>query len=298
MVLGYDTVEAYETNSGYLGAVIGRYCNRIARGRLTVDGAEYRLAVNNGQNHLHGGVRGFDKYVWAASETEDGVLFSRISPDGEEGYPGTLYTRVTYTLSDDNALYLSYEAFSDRDTVVNLTNHVYFNLNGGGSALTHVLTVPADRYCEAAAPWPATGNLPDVASTPFDFRQPKPIGRDINLPVRQLAEGDGYDLSYALGAAGEMKTAAVLTSPQTGVTMTVSTTLPAMQLYTANHLTERIGKNGQIYRPRDAVCLETQFHPDTPNQPAFPSCLLRQGERYRHTNVYRFTTDESHGMMP
>ena len=285
VVLGYDTITEYEENDGYFGAVVGRYANRIAGARFTLNGKTCDLYKNDGENTLHGGKRGFDKYIWDAMADGDRVVFSRCSPDGEEGYPGALYVKVTYALSEDNVLTISYEAGGDGDTVVNLTNHAYWNLNDGGTVLGHKLTVFSDRFCENGPGCLPTGRLLPVAGTPFDFTLPKPIGRDMEADCPQLAAVGGYDHNFVLCADRQERIAAVLYSEETGIRMQVSTTSPG------NFIGERAGKNGARYARRDAVCLETQQYPDAPNQPAFPSPVLLRGEKFLHRTAYAFTID-------
>ena len=288
VVLGYDTIEEYEANDGYLGAVIGQYCNRIGGARFSLDGETYTLAKNDGENHLHGGITGFDKRVWDAVAEEGRVSFSRCSPDGEEGYPGTLYVKAAYTWTDENALSIEYGAQSDKDTFVNLTNHSYFNLAGGGSVLDHELAVYAEAFLENDAHCLPTGRVLPVAGTPFDFRAAKNIGRDIGVPCEQLACGGGYDHNYVFGNPGVMQETAELYAPGTGIAMRVVTTMPGMQVYSANFLGERPGKDGTRMGPREAVCLETQYYPDSPAHPAFPSAVLHKGETYAHKTTYGF----------
>lgn len=293
VVLGYDTLEEYESRDGYLGAVVGRYANRIAAGRFSLNGREYTLAVNNGPNHLHGGVVGYSHRVWAVEELTDcQAVLTLESPDGEEGYPGALSLRVTYRL-EGRALSLHYEALAQGDTVCNLTNHSYFNLAGQGSgpALDQLLTLHASRYTPADATSIPLGTLEEVAGTPMDFRSPTPLGQRIGEDFEQLKLGSGYDHNYAVdGPMGVLRPAARAFSPKTGITMEVETTLPGVQLYTANFLEEgRPGKGGAVYGPRHAFCLETQFFPDSPNHPAFPSTVLRAGTRYDHTTRFVFS---------
>ncbi len=284
VALGYDTVAEYEAGDGYLGATIGRVGNRIGGARFSLGGVTYELAKNNGANHLHGGVRGFDKYIWRAEPAENAVRFSRVSPDGEEGYPGALSVTVTFALTDEPALVIAYDAVSDRDTLVNLTNHTYFNLHGGGSALGHELQVFSGRFCENDGGCLPTGRLLDVAGTPFDFRAPKPIGRDIGADCEQLRRGGGYDHNFVLAGTE----AAVLYGPDTGVEMTVRTDLPGVQVYTANGLSARPGKGGAVMGPRDAVCLETQLWPNAMSCWGFPSPVLRAGQALHSETAYRF----------
>lgn len=296
VVLGYDTLDGYVTKNPYFGCITGRYANRIARARFTLDGRTYQLAANDGPNHLHGGVRGFDKVVWRAESVDApgraGVVFSRTSPDGEEGYPGALDVRVAYTLTDEDVLRVEYEATTDRPTVVNLTQHSYFNLAGEGSgdALGHVLTIDADRYTPVDATLIPTGELAPVDGTPFDFRTPAPIGARIAADHEQIRRGRGYDHNFVLRRAGEgLVRAARVVEPTTGRTLEVWTTEPGLQFYSGNFLDGSIrGKGGHVYGHRAGFCLETQHFPDSPNQPHFPPTVLRPGERYRSTTEFRF----------
>lgn len=287
VVLGYDTIAEYEEHDAYLGAAIGRVGNRIARGEFTIGGKDYKVAINNGPNHLHGGLVGFNSRVWQAEVKADALVLSRVSPDGEEGYPGSLSVSVTYRLRD-SALCIAYDAKTDADTLVNLTNHSYFNLNGGGSVLDHVLTVDADRFCENDADCLPTGTLLSVEGTPFDFRQPKAIGRDIGEDHIQLKNAGGYDHNFCLNGEG-MRRVAELYSEKTGIVMTTDTTLPGVQVYSANFLTERMGKGGAAMGLRHAICLETQGYPDAVNKPNFPPVVLKAGETYHEETVYAFS---------
>ena len=287
VVLGYDTVAEYEEHDAYLGAAIGRVGNRIANDKFTLNGKEYTLAVNNGPNHLHGGLVGFDSVMWNAEVTEDALMLSRLSPDGEEGYPGNLAVTITYRLTE-NALELTYDAKTDADTILNLTNHSYFNLAGEGSVLDHVLTVNADAFCEGDPDCLPTGKLIPVAGTPFDFTTPKKIGQDIGADDIQLKNAGGYDHNVCLSDPADVKTAAVLWCEKTGIEMTTTTTLPGMQLYSANFLTERKGKGGQIMDKRYALCLETQRYPDATSNPHFPSIVLTSDKAYHEVTTYTF----------
>ncbi|MBR5224112.1 MAG: galactose mutarotase [Clostridia bacterium] len=286
VVLGYDTVKAYEDNDGYLGAAIGRVGNRIAKGKFTLNGKDYTLAVNNGPNHLHGGLVGFDSVIWNAQVTDDALIFTRTSPDGEEGYPGNLAVTITYRLTE-NAIVLTYDAKTDADTLVNLTNHTYFNLAGEGDVLDHVLKVNADAFCEGDPDCLPTGKLLPVAGTPFDFTEPKKIGKDIGADDVQLKNAGGYDHNFALNAG--VDAAAVLYSEKTGIEMTTTTTLPGVQVYSANFLTEREGKGGRKIGFRHALCLETQVYPDAIHNAHFPSAVLKAGEAYHTETTYTFT---------
>lgn len=297
VVLGYDTAAEYEKNDGYLGAAIGRVGNRIGGAVFSLDGKTYQLAKNDGDNTLHGGWKGFDKQMWSlkAREAPEGggakqIVCSRVSPDGEENYPGTLQVTVTYTLTRDKSLRIDYEALSDKDTLVNLTNHSYFNLNGAGTALDHTLQVFAERFCENDEACLPTGVLLDVEGTPFDFRQEKPVGRDIGEDHIQLKRAGGYDHNYCLAG----KRAAVLYSPQTGIEMTTYTDLPGMQVYTANFITRRPGKRGTVMDYRGAVCLETQLYPNAMQCWGFPSPVLRAGRKLHSTTCYSFRVRPLH----
>ena len=295
VVLGYDTLLEYETQDGYLGAVVGRYANRIARGHFSLNGKEYTLACNNGPNHLHGGVVGFSYRVWTVEElTGERAVLSLISPDGEEGYPGRLQIRVTYQM-EGGSLTLRYHSVCDQDTVCNLTNHAYFNLNGQGSGLVleQEITLFAQSYTPADATSIPTGAIELVEGTPMDLRSPTPLGLHINEPFPQLELGHGYDHNFVVdGPAGTLRPAARAHSPASGITMEVETTLPGVQLYTANFLDDgRPGKEGTVYGPRHAFCLETQFFPDSPNHPQFPSCLLKAGQEREDVTRFIFRVE-------
>ena len=300
VVLGFDNIEGYEKHSPYFGALIGRYGNRIAKGKFSLDGADYTLAVNNGPNSLHGGKVGFDKVVWTAKEVHPtggvGLALHHVSKDGDEGYPGTLTVDVTYTLTDDNALKIDYTATTDKDTVVNLTNHSYFNLNGAGNGdiLHHVAMINADKFTPIDATSIPTGKLESVAGTPFDFRHPTAIGKRIAAHDPQIKNGGGYDHNYVLNKTGGHATAlaARVSSPESGRVMTVTTDQPGVQFYTGNFLDGTFaGKGGHIYKKRFAFCLETQHFPDSPNQPSFPTTELKAGEKLHSTTTYKFTTE-------
>jgi aldose 1-epimerase len=301
IVLGHAWLESYLAGTPYFGAIVGRYGNRIARGRFALDGIDYDLAVNNGPNHLHGGLVGFDKVVWTAepysNEMEAGVVLSYVSPDGEEGYPGEMSVRVTYALTAAGDLRIDYEATTDAPTVVNLTHHGYWNLagHGAGSILDHELTLHAGRFTPVDETLIPTGELRPVGGTPFDFRDPTAIGARIENDDEQLAFGGGYDHNYVLdgwGPDGKLRRAAVLRDPVSGRTMEVLTTEPGVQFYSGNFLDgSDLGKDGVVYEQRTGLCLETQHFPDSPNQPDFPSTVLRPGETYRSTTVYRFSAE-------
>ena len=285
IVLGYDTPEKYLDNRRFFGAIIGRYANRIARGRFTLDGTTYQLATTNGTNHLHGGIKGFDKVVWSAEPFQTtgnrGVAFSYSSPDGEEGYPGTMRVRVTYTLTDTNELIVQYEATTDKPTAINLTQHSYFNLTGGRrDILDHELTIEADRFTPTDATQIPTGEIAAVQGTPFDFTQATRIGARIEERHPQLVAAGGYDHNWVLRGAGRLAPAARVVEPTSGRTLDVATTQPGVQFYAGNRLDP----------PRFGLCLETQHFPDSPNQPAFPSTILRPSETFRSTTVFAFGT--------
>lgn len=297
VVLGYDSLAGYVKSSPYFGAVVGRYGNRIAKGKFTLDGKSYTLAANNGPNALHGGLKGFDKVVWSADTMRSpegvGIRFRYVSTDGEEGYPGTLTTTVTYTLTDSNEVHIAYEATTDQATPVNLTQHTYFNLAGQGDILAHVLTLNADRFTPVDSTLIPTGELAPVVGTPFDFIAPHAIGESIDGDHHQLKFGGGYDHNFVLMRpdAG-LVLAAVLKDPLSGRTLEVRTTEPGVQFYTGNFLDSSLtGKGGVVYSHRTGLCLETQHYPDSPNQKAFPSTILRPAETYRSKTVWAFRTE-------
>lgn len=288
VVLGYDSAAEYEANGGFFGAAIGRVGNRIAGSSFELDGKTYNVPANEGRNSLHGGI-GFDRRMWNATETSDNKLvFSRISPDGEEGYPGNLTVSITYELLDGNTLRISYDAVTDSPTLVNLTNHSYFNLNGSGDILGHTLQIFAKSYTDINEELIPTGKLVPVAGTPFDFTQPKPVGQDIDRDCAQLRIGGGYDHNFVLEYNEPMHIAARLTAPESGLTMTVRTTEPGMQFYSGNSITPRTGKGGAELKPRSALCLETQVFPDAIHHSNFPNTVLRPGERYESCTSYSF----------
>lgn len=298
VTLGYDSLEKYLAGSPFFGCIAGRYANRIAKGQFTLDGETYTLATNNGPNHLHGGLEGFDKKLWEADtfseEGASGIVLTYVSPDGEEGYPGTLSVEVTYTLTDENALQIDYEATTDKATVLNLTNHAYFNLKDAGAttALEHEMKIYADRYIPTDETNIPLGELAPVEGTPFDFRSPTTIGERIEGDDVQLENGFGYDHTYVLNKeGGGLELAVEVYEPETGRVMEVLTTEPGVQLYTGNHLNGNfVGRGDVTYERRSAFCLETQHYPDSPNQPDFPSTELRPGETFNSTTVYRFST--------
>ena len=297
VVLGFNDLESYLTkNDPYMGALIGRYGNRIAKGRFTLNGVEYKLAVNNGENHLHGGIKGFDKVVWTGHEMKTpagpAVVLTYLSKDGEEGYPGNLNVRVVYTLTNSNELKIDYSATADKDTVTNLTHHSYFNLagEGNGDILSHVVTINANRFVPTDAGSIPTGELKSVAGTPFDFLKATAIGARINQDDEQLKFGNGYDHTWVINGRG-MRLAATAYEATSGRVMQVWTTEPGMQFYTGNFLNGTLtGKSGKVYARRTGFCFETQHYPDSPNQPSFPTTTLKKGQTYKSTTIYRFTT--------
>lgn len=302
IVLGKDTLAEYEAGHPFFGALTGRYANRIAKGKFTLDGKEYTLPVNNGPNSLHGGKEGFDKKLWAVSskgekEGAPYVVLTYTSPDGEEGYPGTLKCEVTYSFNDAGELRIDYKATTDKPTVVNLTNHSYFNLagHGKGKILDHVAQLPCSRYTETDADLIPNGQIKNVDGTPLDFRKPARIGDRIDqFDFLPLKYGAGYDHNFIIDEKpGTLRLAAKVTDPGSGRTLECLTTEPAVQLYTANHMDKAVkGREGRTYDFRGAFCLETQHYPDSPNHPEFPTTTLRPGETYRHTCVYRAGTDK------
>ncbi len=295
VVLGFDDLDAYVAGAPYFGAITGRYANRIAGGKFAIDGTTYQLPVNNGPNSLHGGIKGFDKVIWQGTPVSagDAVSFSYASMDGEQGYPGRLEATVTYTWTDGNELRIDYRASTDKPTVVNLTNHSYFNLKDGGasSILGHVLTINADRYTSVDETMIPTGEIASLAGSPLDFREATAIGARIGHESEQLGFGAGYDHNYVLNRdAGALALAATVFEPQTGRSMEVLTTEPGVQFYSGNFLDgSHVGKGGVAYQRRSGFCLETQHYPDSPNQPDFPSTLLRPGDMYSTSTVYRFS---------
>ena len=295
VVLGFDNLADYEKHRMFLGALIGRCANRIAKGRFSLNGKEYSLAVNNGENHLHGGIAGFDRVVWLAEPSTNGdaaVLdLTYVSPDGEEGYPGNVTVNVSYSLNDANELKIEYRARTDADTIVNLTNHSYFNLASDGDILGHHLRLNAARFTPADPTQIPTGEIRDVEDTPFDFTELVEIGSRINNDDEQLVIGGGYDHNWVLNKSDvELSTAAEVFEPVSGRVMEVLTTEPGLQFYSGNFLNGSVtGKDGRCYTHRAAFCLEAQHFPDSPNHPSFPSVVLRAGEEYKQTTIYRFS---------
>jgi len=285
-VLGFKTLDEYVRCPRYFGALIGRHANRIARGRFTLDGVEYQLPCNNGVNHLHGGFKGFDKRVWDVRESEKALHLSYFSKDGEEGYPGNVTASVDYTLLD-NELRVDYLATTDRDTIVSLTNHSYFNLRGTGTILDHELTLIADAFTPVSKDLIPTGEIKSVEGTPMDFRKAKAIGSEL------ANVAGGYDHNFVLNDwDGSLQLAARLHEPVTGRTLEILTTEPGMQFYSGNFLDgSLIGRNGVAYELYTGLCLEPQHFPDAPNHSNFPSTVLRPGEEYKQTTIYRFLSD-------
>ena len=296
VVFGYDDLDSYVTNSPYFGALIGRYGNRIAHGRFTLDGTTYQLATNNGVNSLHGGVRGFDKVIWqvtpGVSDLGETLTLTYTSHDGEEGYPGTLKVKAVYTLTKDNSIRLDYTATDDKDTVVNLTQHSYFNLAGHGDILSHVVYLNADKFTPVDSTLITTGELRPVDGTPFDFRTPTTIGARIGQDDEQLKFGNGYDHNWVINhPMGELGLDARVTEPTSGRVMEVWSTEPGLQFYSGNFLDgSNVGKGGQVYQFRNAFAMEPQHYPDSPNHDNFPSVVLHPGETYQNTIVYHFAT--------
>jgi aldose 1-epimerase len=297
VVLGYENLDGYIKSSPYFGCLVGRYGNRIAKGKFKIAGKEYTLATNNGPNALHGGIKGFDKVLWAANpmETKDGpaVELTYTSKDGEEGYPGSLKVKAVYTLTNDNALQLEYTATTDQETVLNLTHHSYFNLKGAGSGdiLGHEMMINAKQFTPVDETLITTGELRSVKGTPMDFTKSTVIGARIDQKDEQLTFGKGYDHNWVVDKkSGELGLAARLYEPSTGRVMEVLSTEPGVQFYAGNFLDGTItGKGGKVYQLRNGLCLEPQHYPDTPNKPTFPSAVLKPGETYRNTIVYKFS---------
>lgn len=294
VVLGFDSLAPYLGKHPHFGCITGRYANRIGNASFKLEGVTYEVTANSGKNHIHGGKEAFDKKVWTARilEGKNAVELSYSSADGEEGFPGKLDSTVTYSLSDDNALSIDYRAVTDKPTVVNLTNHSYFNLAGEGSSdiLDHELTIPADSFTATDDSLISTGEIESILGTALDFSQPHRIGERINHPFKPLQQGLGYDHNYVLKGEG-LKLAAKVKDPKSGRIMEVSTTDPGVQLYTGNHLKGVQGKGGHVYQARHGFCLETQKFPDSPNKPQFPSATLRPGETYVHTTTFKFSAE-------
>lgn len=298
IVLGHADMESYKMNDGYMGALIGRYANRLYKGEFEINGKQYNVGINNGQNSLHGGIKGFDKKVWSVYETETksgcSLILTAVSPDGEEGYPGTAAITVIYTLTRTNELKINYRAVCDKDTIFNMTNHAYFNLNGheSGTICDHILQINSNYYTPNNSECMANGEVVSVEKTPFDFRVPKKIGQDINSDCEQIQMFNGYDHNFAIAGTG-MRTAAVLSSEESGITMRVKTDKPGIQVYTGNSITEGVTyKDGIKYKVHQAVCLETQYFPNSMVCSHFPSPLLKANDMYDFTTVFSFSVKD------
>ena len=295
VVLGFDNLDSYVKSSPYFGALIGRYGNRIANGKFSLDGKSYTLATNNGVNSLHGGLKGFDKQVWTARPlpTAHGpaLILTYVSSGGEEGYPGTLSVTAIYSITEDNELRLDFSATTSEKTVVNLTHHSYFNLRGSGDVLDHIVTINADKFTPVDGGLIPTGELRPVAGTPFDFTAPHKIGERIGSTDEQIKLGNGYDHNWVLNKLGnELSLVATVSEPTTGRAMEVWSTEPGTQFYTGNFLDGTVtGKGGWTYKFREACCFEPQHFPDSPNHPAFPTTVLNPGETYKNTIIYKFS---------
>lgn len=298
VVLGYDNLEGYEGDKTFQGATVGRYANRIAHGKFVLNGTTYTLERNDGENHLHGGSRGFNKVVWQAKPVSgrdsQSLVLTHVSPDGDGGYPGNLKVQVTYTLTENNELKIDYEATTDKNTVINLTNHAYYNLagQGDGDILGHVVTIFADRFTPVDKTLIPTGRIQSIKGTPFDFTRPAEIGARIDRDDDQLKLGRGYDHNFVLNAGKSPAPvpAAIAYEPKSGRVLEIATTEPGIQFYSGNFLDGSIkGKQGKVYKHRYGFCLETQHFPDSPNHPDFPSTVLKAGETYRTTTVYSFS---------
>jgi aldose 1-epimerase len=297
VVLGFDKLEDYATNEPNFGVIIGRYGNRIAKARFVLDGKEYKLAANNGPNTLHGGIKGFSKAIWKAEPFQNskgtGLVFTYTSKDGEEGFPGNLTTKITYTLTDKNELIFDYEATTDKPTPVNLTQHSYFNLKGEGHGdiLGHDLMLNADRFTPVDENMIPTGELRPVKNTPFDFTKATAIGARISSDDEQIKLGRGYDHNFVINRKSpKLELTARVLEPETGRVLEVYTTEPGVQFYSGNFLNGKlVGKNGHAYQQRDGFALETQHYPDSPNHPEFPNTILRPGKTYRSETIYKFS---------
>lgn len=291
VVLGYDDVAAYEANGCFFGALIGRHGNRIGGASFELNGVTYELEKNDGENNLHGGTPGYHKVMYQVETSDDSVTFSRTSPHMEQGYPGNLDLSVTYTLTDDNELKITYTAKSDQDTLCNMTNHSYFNLKGhdGGEITDHNVWIKANGFTETSDDLIPNGTIVDVTGTPMDFRTKKAIGDEIGADYKPLVIAGGYDHNYALDKkSGVLEKVAELSEDRSGRTMEVYTDLPGMQLYTGNFIEKENGKGGTVYTKRNGVCFETQFFPNSIHVPSFDSCVLKAGETFTTTTIYRF----------
>lgn len=293
VVLGFDDVSGYERDTASLGCNVGRCANRIGGASFTIDDMEYPLDKNDGDNCLHSGFHQYSKRIWSVTEhTDTSITFSLESPDMDQGFPGALTMFVTYQL-EGNALHISYSATPDKDTIINMTNHSYFNLNGKGNILDHMVVINANQFTPSDAQSIPTGDYAAVADTPMDFREPKAIGKDIDASYDQLLQGLGYDHNYAIdNYDGTTRYAVHLYSEVSGILMDLSTDYPGIQMYTANYLENDNGKNGTIYHPRDAVCFEPQFFPDAIHKPAFPSPVCKAGTPFHKEIIYTFSIDK------
>ena len=294
VVLGFDKLEDYLTRNPFFGCIVGRYGNRIGNAKFSLAGKEYKLAANNGPNCLHGGLKGFDKKVWTARSFQGdhgpSLELKYTSPDGEEGFPGNLSVTATYTLTEDNALQLDFTATTDKETVLNLTQHSYFNLSGKGSVLDYEMMIPADKFTPSDSTQIPTGEIRSVEGTPFDFRKPTKIGARINQDDEQLKFGSGYDHNFVTGKpAGQVGLLARVYDPASGRVFEAFSSEPGFQFYTANHMSSVKGKGGATYNTREGFCIEPQHYPDSPNKPSFPAAALKPGETYRHTIIYKFS---------
>lgn len=296
IVLGHDSVEGYLKDTAYLGALVGRYCNRIAKGKFSLNGTNYQLPMNNGDNHLHGGFHGFDRVIWTAQsrETAEGpaLILNYLSKDGEEGFPGNLSVTATYTVTSDNALRLEFHATTDKETICNLTNHSYFNLRGRGDVLDYLLQINAEKFTPINSKLIPTGELRPVAGTLFDFRKPALIGAHIQSKDEQIQFARGYDQNWVLDKPpGQLGLAARVMDKTSGRCLEVFTTAPGVQFYTGNFLEGVPGKGGRPHNQRDAFCMEPQHFPDSPNHANFPSVVLKPGQVYQNTIIYKFSTE-------
>jgi len=296
VVLGYDTLQGYINDTTFLGSIVGRYGNRIGKGRFQLEGKTYQLATNNGENHLHGGIIGFNKKLWDAEAiegNEPALKLTLVSPDGEDGYPGKVTLVVTYTLTNKNELRVDYKGTTDKTTILNPTQHSYFNLSGNLSQtiLDHQLSIEADSFTLVDKGQIPTGKFVDVANTPLDFRTMKTIGASVDEKYEQLLIGGGYDNNWVLkNYNGKVRKVAEVQEPKSGRTMIVYTDQPGIQFYSGNSLGEVKGKNGVVYKRRTGLCLEAQGYPDSPNKPEFPSVVLKPGDVYKQTTIYQFLT--------
>ena len=289
--LGYKTISEYETNDAYVGAIVGRHANRIKDGKFELNGKVYNLAKNNNENHIHGGEKGFDKYIWDVEIHNNKLIFTRKSKDLEEGYPGNLKIKVVYEFNDDNELTINYEAVSDKDTVVNLTNHAYFNLNGENDKdiLNHILKLNCSTFTENDDKGLPTGKILSVDKTPFDFRNEKEVGRDIDSDDIQIKNGLGYDHNFIIDGDEELKYVGYLLGNKSNIRMDMYTTCPGVQLYTSNALTKHMGKSGNEYKKRCALCLEAQYYPNSLEHKHFPSVVLKANDTYKEKTIYKFS---------